>query len=739
MRKAVLSNGVELSLLSRGREFLGLGAMRAAAGTLLRSGKRPMFVEIRSPNAVWLSRYRLEGEEERDGGLDLVFSMSQHQAGPMDWMVHSVRTRYATSDWSERPHPAKGTSLRLELRPVERTVGAFRFTGFRYRYVYASRDIPIYKLLDRATWEPGGRATGCEFWMRSCFVPSIVRFESPEQFHSTEWYLPSCDNPNIFQFLPLQTELQGFTFTASEAGTLVTWATEVAHIRSLFEKPRGADEIVHLHEHCGDLGLELATSPVEVLWCPLVGGTSASRESVGGTSASREATRGTEPPPTMQTDHLLANAYEAVREMVHESLHAQLGMRRERVTTYGMIEEWTEPDFPRYTALGVPKLLAAGMKKIGLANHFQNNMNVYGVSNMCCTVDYKFPDGYAEGLRALCNAAKAGGAKVEMWGNTSVSSLSEIFSRRHGQPKRIQFLPEDDSVVELMRKAKAPWVRNPSNAIEADHYTPVFCVMNLRDPDVRAYWLQRWGAAHDEVGLEGIFLDSSFNLSSDKFHFQQRVAAERSGATADQAGLLGFYRPAVEPPAAILSQYRAHLDLMAEMQRLGYDYCSEDLGVFGIHRHGPGIEMRLGCLPLWAECIANFDVPAIERAGADPDDVFFRGLAYRMMWALYWDNRSDRLSFHYGGVRGDHDLPAERHLALLRAFNQVNDLMRGREILPGEAGVVYRAQGRQVLWAFADFEFPLDAPRRVRDVVRGEEAIRRQLAAQRHGIYLIEG
>ena len=36
-------------------------------------------------------------------------------------------------------------------------------------------------------------------------------------------------------------------------------------------------------------------------------------------------------------------------------------------------------------------------------------------------------------------------------------------------------------------------------------------MLNLRDPRVREYWLRRWKAAHDEVGLGAIFLDSSFN------------------------------------------------------------------------------------------------------------------------------------------------------------------------------------------------------------------------------------
>jgi len=703
---ATLSNGVEIELRSRDGRFEGIGEVRAA-GTLLRSGRRPMFVEIRNPSGIELIDYTLEAHDLGEKGATLDFAMLRRDGGPMEWMVHEVRPRYNTADWTAEPAPAADTRLRLELRPVARTLGGLQFVGFRYRYEYHSPTVPIYKILDRATWEIDGRAAGCEFWMRSCFVPSIVPFDAPERFYSSEWYLPSCDNPNIFQFLPLQTELQGFTFTASPTGTLVTWATKVAHIRSLFEKPRGADEIVHWHEHCADLGEHLRTSPVEVLFAP------------------------GELNPVER-----ANAYEAVRDLVADTLHAHLGMRRERVTSYGMIEEWGPPDLDRYTDLGVPKLLEAGVEKIGLANHFQNNMNTWGVSNMCCTVDYAFPQGFASKLRTLCR--KAGSAKVEMWGNTSISTLTEIFSRRNGIEDRIRFLPIEGSILEVIERAKAPWVRNPSNAIEADHYTPVFAVLNLRDPDVRAYWLSRWGAAHDQIGLQGIFLDSSFNLSSDKFHYLQRAAdGGLAGATADQTHLLGHFRPAEEPPAAILSQYRAHLDLMAEMQRIGYDYCNEDLGVFGIHRHGPAVEMRLSCLFLWPECLVNFDAAAIRKAGANPDDVFFRGLAYRLAWILYWDIASDRLSFACGACENRDHVPTDRHLALLRAFNEVNPLMTHREILPGETGALYHCDHREVLWAFADLTLHRDEPVRVRDVLSGEQTEATEIRARRHGVYLI--
>ena len=37
---------------------------------------------------------------------------------------------------------------------------------------------------------------------------------------------------------------------------------------TLIEKPRECDEVVHWHEHCGDLGNEVSTPVMEVLWFP---------------------------------------------------------------------------------------------------------------------------------------------------------------------------------------------------------------------------------------------------------------------------------------------------------------------------------------------------------------------------------------------------------------------------------------------------------------------------------------
>jgi hypothetical protein len=702
------ANGVTLDLVLRDETLLGLGRV-AANGVALRSPRRPMLVEIRTPDGVELCDYTITALDAQPDRLVIDLGMKRRAGGLMEWMVHEVRPRYNTADWSLPPQPATDTALRLDLRAVTRTLGGVVFAGYSYQYHYRSATLPIYKLLDRGTWEIGGTAVGNSIWQRQDNMPPLATIRARDDWYSTEWYLPSADNPNVFQFFPLQTQLQGFTFTVADAGVLVTWPTEVAHVRTLIQKDRGSDEIAHFHEHCGDLSHAFSTAPVEVLWA------------------------------AGAYDHVARiNLYEAVRDHVWTVLHEQIGMRQERATTYGVIEEWTEPDFERYTALGVPKLLDAGVKTIMIPNQFQNNMNVYGVGNMCCTVDYHVADSVGEDrLTRFCDAVKAGGARVEMWGNTSISTLTWILDNRDGQPKRIDFLPREQSIMEALEEAQQPWVRNPSNAIEADHYTPVFAVLNLRDPVVRRYWHARWQAAHNTIGLEQMFLDSSFNLSSDKFHWLANTRSTRAGATIDQTHLLGTQRPADEPAAAISSQYRAHLDLMVDMQRYGYVYSGEDTGLFGLSRSGPGIRTRLDNLWMWLECFADFDQVALEDAGADPDAIFFRGLAYRNVWKLYWHIPSDQLSFNYNGPRGAFDHPGAWHIALLHAFNRVGDLMRNRRVLPAEAGVIYDTGDQQVLWAFTDLRLPLPGPATIRDVLNGGQARGTTVDAARHQIYHI--
>ncbi len=693
-------NGVELELLTRDSQFLGIGKVRCGEVSL-RSGRLPMFVQINTPDGLELVDYQILQRIENEKGITLVLGAKSTFNDQMEWMLHTVRNRRNIRDWTEAPQQLVETKLSLTINSIKRDIGTHSFVGFSYQYAYDSEQLPIYKITDRGSWEIGGSSLGNQLWMRNGVVDSMPKFTNKDQFYSTEWYLPGIANPNIFQFHPLQTQLQGFTFTVSDKGILVTWPTEVAHIRSLFEKWRSHDEIVHFHEHCNDLSQSLVTSTMEVLWLP------------------------------GQFDYIAcANVYNDVREMVHETLHAQIGMDRERITTYGIVEEWTEPDFDNYTKKAIPALLDAGIKTIMIPNECQNTMNTWGVSNMCCNVDYKISEVVGEHkLKQFCQAAQHGGARIEMWGNTALSSLSELFSHPDGDQKGIAFLPYEGSIMEVIDKAKSPWVRNPSNAIEADHYNPRFCALNLRDEDIRKYWMKQWKYFHDEIGIEGIFLDSSFNMSSDKFHFRQWPEnGNWHGATLDQKELLGQFRPETEPPKVIQTQYHAHLEWIVEMQKMGYHYCAEDMGVFGINRTGPALEDRIASLPMWADSFCDFQEDAIKKLGHEPLDVFFKGLAYRMMWKMHWDIKNEKLELGINDKAAFH---------LLKLYNQVEPAMHHRHVLDDERGVTYAKDQVSVLWAFMDFKFSLSKKSLVKDLITGKTQKVSEVKAVKNHVYEI--
>jgi hypothetical protein len=150
------------------------------------------------------------------------------------------------------------------------------------------------------------------------------------------------------------------------------------------------------------------------------------------------------------------------------------------------------------------------------------------------------------------------------------------------------------------------------------------------------------------------------------------------------------------------------------MQQMGYQYCAEDLGVFGINRTGPDLVDRLTSMPIWADCFCDFNEFAVKKAGYEPIDIFFRGLAYRMMWKLNWDIKRDSLKL---GIRDPYAFQ------LLKIFNEVADYMVEREILAEEKGVVYNYNQGRILWAFDDFDADAVGGKHVQDISNGREMV----------------
>lgn len=710
MQTLALGPDIALDLLIDGERFAGIGDVRCA-GFNLRDGRLPILPEVRGSEGEVVESWRLVAVRHTGTSAEIELEPIVRRGGPTDWSLHTIRTRLSITDWSKAPAADPHSRLVISLAACTRNIDGIAATGFSYRFAWRSQSITVWRILDRASWEPGGRAVGNALWARTPFMSPETVITAADQHASNEWYLSGCRNPDIFQFTPWQTNQQGFSFTVAADGILATWAVAPSHIRTLFEKPRDQDRLLHIHEHTGDLGLEFATVAIEVLWLP--------------GRRDRTAT---------------INAYEAVHELVVDTIHRAAGIRRERMSTYGVIESWLLPDFPNYTSKALPALLAAGCRWIYVPSQFENNMNKWGVSNMCCTVDLKVAESVdREAFKTFGAAVKAGGAKLEMWGNTAYSTLNFILPQGRDvahRPGQLPQWPKEGTVQEVSAADPEFFLRNPSGHIDSDHYPNHFLLTNLRSSAVTNYWHAAWKNLSQEYGVSGIFLDSSFNLSCDHHHFIGEVAGT-GGATIDQAHLLGKARPAAaqHPSRAIQSQYTAYLELIRTMQGYGYRWNGEDLGMFGVHRTGPTVVSRLDSPHLWGDTHGVFDVPSILAVGADPEAVFLSTLAYRGVWYMYWDIHQSEVTWRYEGARNDLDRVTPTQVALMHAFNAVIDRMDRRTVLPEERGVLWHSGADRVLWTLKELTLPLTGPTLVKEEVTGTTATVSVITARPGQVY----
>nr|MBA4167040.1 hypothetical protein [Chitinophagaceae bacterium] len=179
---------------------------------------------------------------------------------------------------------------------------------------------------------------------------------------------------------------------------------------------------------------------------------------------------------------------------------------------------------------------------------------------------------------------------------------------------------------------------------------------------------------------------------------------------------------------AIKTQYHAHLEWVKEMQEMGFSYCGEDLGVFGIHRHGPDMDMMLDTLPIWGECIINFDEKIAIRSGFDPLRLFFKGLAYRIMWNVQWRFKSQK---------ADAGISDPKAYVFLNIFNAVNELMHTREILRSEEAITYLSKDgkTKVWWVLKDHIVKLEGKSVINNISENRKSIAGSLDAKALSVY----
>lgn len=76
---------------------------------------------------------------------------------------------------------------------------------------------------------------------------------------------------------------------------------------------------------------------------------------------------------------------------------------------------------------------------------------------------------------------------------------------------------------------------------------------------------------------------------------------------------------------------------------------------------------------------------------------------------------------------------------LIKAFNKVEEHMDEMWVLEEDRGILWKGQAADVLFAYKEFEFPIDGMKKVFDAVSGKKLeANAHLPAKKLTIYLIE-
>jgi hypothetical protein len=237
-------NDVAVEIRLRGKVLGGIGRVRAH-GRELRSAEVPILPLILTLEGYEVSSLELEDFRTERGELHLAFRpylrpacrSPRHSAGADEsWVVQR---------WGQPPDRDRGGRLELTLKEVNRVAGAVELSGFSYGYKFRSRKHTASCIHDRATWELNGRATGNTLIARSHGAPSVKAIRTKDDSFTTS---QAGDAAGGRQFLPLFSEMQGFTFQYDRHGLLATAFEEPCRCFSLIQKNRGCHSIIHWHQ-----------------------------------------------------------------------------------------------------------------------------------------------------------------------------------------------------------------------------------------------------------------------------------------------------------------------------------------------------------------------------------------------------------------------------------------------------------------------------------------------------------
>jgi len=238
-------------VLGEGDTFLGLGGI-SIGDTRVRSGRLPLRFYTQSFTGLELSHLKLLGVEEGGEEVRVRLRATFRPLAVKLMRDHSFDPVHDTGDW-DAPRDAGEAEADLVLRPAADRFGGNDFAGFSYCWDYRSGDVPLFYILDQASWELDGDVVGATVISQSSCSAPVARFE-----RDTEWTTEgvihwedanSAANTVMTHNLPRWASHQAFDFQCRDSRTLIGVFERVDLIRSVLRREAGRGELKTFDKH----------------------------------------------------------------------------------------------------------------------------------------------------------------------------------------------------------------------------------------------------------------------------------------------------------------------------------------------------------------------------------------------------------------------------------------------------------------------------------------------------------
>ncbi|MDK1032282.1 MAG: hypothetical protein QGD94_09770, partial [Planctomycetia bacterium] len=459
-----LDNGTKIEMPIAGGQLLGIG--RACAGDLvLRNPELPIFPFIVTFDGITYSRATYEGFTEADGKVIIHSKIHGTILSYQEQRDHYQYQVFNPGPWGADVEDELDWIFSESSATFPAGTGDGRqYTGFAYSFRYRSKEKKIHRLVDRATWELGGRCEGNHVLFQCWFT--APDFEpAVESSYSSNAYIADPEYKGsryMMQFLCRFGHMQTFDYHYNDDAIMVQFFDKPFMLKSLIQTDEGEDYVKYFEQHLFPLSGDVTTVPKNVVVSKL-------QEPLSYVGQWNEWTR--------------------VSDTLNEGYLAYYDFKQDEPMPTLCVNYWN--DFKITDYLGDPFEIC---KKMDAKYLFVDSLWITAASehggNMCAPYEFDIADAWGgyDALKEVVEEADKEGIEIFVWFATHLSTASPLLGAKGGADWGVRL--EDSRVG-------GPF--------------PSLLSANLHS-GFRAYMIERMKYLKERTGLHGFMYDSYAHL-----------------------------------------------------------------------------------------------------------------------------------------------------------------------------------------------------------------------------------